>query len=87
MKRSVLTALISIMLLLGSINLVSAQEQPAPKKDTVNMDTNAKPEFYYEVEDEESMEKKESGNSTIIIIAAAVVVIGGATLFLLKRKK
>lgn len=87
MKRSVLTALISIMLLLGSINLVLAQDQPAPKKDTVNMDTNAKPEFYYEVEDEESMEKKESGNSTIIIIAAAVVVIGGATVFLLKRKK
>jgi LPXTG-motif cell wall-anchored protein len=87
MKKSVLV--ISMMLLLfGGINRAMAQEQPKPKKDTVNMDTDAKPTFYYPVEDEKA--SKSSGKSSMAligIIAGAVVVAGGVGFFLLKKKK
>lgn len=88
MKKSILVFLMSFLLLAGGASLLKAQEQPAPKKDTVNMDTNAKPEFYYQVEDEESTGK--SGNSTILIIvvsAVAVVVIAGIAVVVTRKKK
>jgi len=47
------------------------------------MDTNAKPTFYYPVEDE----KKGISGTTIGIIAGAVVVVGAVAFFLLKKKK
>lgn len=87
MKRSVLVLLMAFVLLIGGMTIASGQEQPAPKKDTVNMDTHAKPEFYYEIEDEESMNNEKKGNSTVIIIAVAVVVIGGIVVMLMKKKK
>ena len=43
MKRSILVFSMTSLLLLGGMNMVFAQEQPQPKKDTVNMDTDAKP--------------------------------------------
>jgi LPXTG-motif cell wall-anchored protein len=88
MKKTVLTFVFAFLLLFGGFSLVNAQDQPAPKKDTVNIDTDAKPEKFYAIEDEGSMgDNGESNSSTIIIIAAVVVVIGGAALLLLRKKK
>jgi LPXTG-motif cell wall-anchored protein len=86
MKRSVLVFLMTTLLLFGGLNLATAQEQPAPKKDTVNMDTEAKPTFYYAVEDEKTGSTKGNG-ATIAIIAGAVVIVAAAGFFLLKKKK
>ena len=88
MKKSVLAFSVTLLLLLGGINMATAQEQPKPKKDTVNMDTHAKPTYYYAVEDDKGKAKGNSGSvATIAIIAGAVVVVGAAGFFLLKKKK
>jgi hypothetical protein len=90
MKKSVLLFFVTTLLLLGSLNMVKAQEQPAPKKDTVNMDTDAKPQFYYAVEDEKAGVKSGSSIGTagiVIIIVGAIVIVGGVVFFLLKKKK
>ena len=88
MKKSVLVFSMSLLLLLGGLNIAVGQEQPKPKKDTVNMDSDAKPQFYYPVEDEKAGVKSKKGNTTTIaIIAGAVVVVAGAGFFLLKKKK
>jgi LPXTG-motif cell wall-anchored protein len=86
MKRSVLAFTMTALLLVSGVKMATAQEQPAPKKDTVNMDTDAKPTFYYAAEEEKSGSK--SGNTTMIaIIVGAVVVIGAAAFFVMKKKK
>lgn len=86
MKRSVLVFSMTALLLVSGVKMATAQEQPAPKKDTVNMDTDAKPTFYYATEDEKSGSK--GGNTaTIAIIVGAVVVVGAAGFFLMKKKK
>jgi LPXTG-motif cell wall-anchored protein len=88
MKKSVLVFSMSLLLLLGGLNIAVGQEQPKPKKDTVNMDSDAKPQFYYPVEDEKAAVNSKKGNTTTIaIIAGAVVVVAGAGFFLLKKKK
>jgi LPXTG-motif cell wall-anchored protein len=85
MRKSVLMFSMTSLLLLGNMNIGIAQEQPKPKKDTVNMDTDAKPTFYYAAEDDK---KEAKGNSaTIGIIIGAVVVAGAAGFFLLRKKK
>jgi LPXTG-motif cell wall-anchored protein len=88
MKKSVLAVSIMLLLIVG-LNRAMAQEQPKPKKDTVNMDTDAKPTFYYPVEDEKSNAKKGSGNNSVAIvaiIAGAVVLVGGAGFVFLRKK-
>jgi hypothetical protein len=89
MKKSVLLFSVIVILFLGSLNILKAQEQPAPKKDTVNMDTDAKPQFYYAVEDEKAEAKggSKSGTALIVIIAGVIVIVGGVVFFLLKKKK
>jgi hypothetical protein len=87
MKKSILAFSMTLLLLLGGLNVAVAQEQPKPKKDTVNMDTYAKPQTYYPVEDEKSGVTKKSPAKTIIIIAGAVVIAGITGFFLLKKKK
>ncbi len=90
MKRTYLTIALSAIFLSGGIIPVLAQEQPKPQKDTVNIDTDAKPSFYYAVEDEKNASEKGSEKSsagTILTIAGAVIVVGGAAFFLLKKKK
>lgn len=82
MKNSVLAFLMTVLFFLGSLNVVVGQEQPKPKKDTINMDTNAKPTYYYPVEDSD---KGSAGK--IAIIAGAVVVVGAGAFFMLRRKK
>ncbi len=85
MKKSILVLSLFIILSLGGLSIAIAQDQPKGQKDTVNMDTNAKPEYYYAVEDEKTG-KKGSG-TTIAIVAGAVVVVGVAGFFLLRKKK
>ncbi|MCU0461484.1 MAG: LPXTG cell wall anchor domain-containing protein [Bacteroidales bacterium] len=88
MKKSILTFAFSMMLLVSGLTAINAQEQPAPKKDTVNMDTDAKPTQYYDIEDDKTEAGSEKGNVALIaIILGAVIVVGGAALFLLKKKK
>lgn len=74
------------LLTTGLISL-NAQDQPKPKKDTVNMDTYAKPETYYAVEDEKGAAGKESGGFPVIAVVAGVVVVGGIAAFLALKKK
>jgi len=84
MKKAVL--MFTFVLLLISGGPAFAQEKPAQQKDTVNIDTDAKPEFYYAVEDEKS--NAGSGNTGLILgIAGGVVVLGVAGYFLLRKKK
>ena len=90
MIKSILVFLMTFLLFIGGMKMVNAQEQPVPKKDTVNMDTDAKPTFYYPVEDDKTAAKTESekgSSSTILIIAGVVVVAAAAGFFLLKKKK
>ena len=89
MKKAFLIISLSVFFLFSGISFTLAQEAPKPDKDTVNMDTNAKPEFYYSVEDEDTTQKSKSGSSTgtIIAIVGGVVVLAGAAFFLLKKKK
>jgi LPXTG-motif cell wall-anchored protein len=83
MKKSFLVFSMTLLLIVSGLRVAVAQDQPKPKKDTVNRDTNAKPTFYYPVEDE----KKGISGTTIGIIAGAVVVVGAVAFFLLKKKK
>jgi hypothetical protein len=84
MKKSVLVFLMTMLLLLGGLNMIVGQEQPKPKKDTVNMDTNAKPTYYYPVEDNK---KGKSPVTTVAIVVGAVVVVGAVGFLLLKKKR
>ena len=90
MKKSVLVFSMASLLLIGGMNMANAQDQPKPKKDTVNIDTDAKPTFYYAVEDEKAGAKGSSdkGGFPVIPVIAGVVVVGaGAAFFVLKKKK
>jgi hypothetical protein len=89
MKKSVLVFSMITLLIVGGFNMATAQEQPKPKKDTVNMDTDAKPQFYYPVEDEKGKAKGSSGkgSAAVIGIIGGVVVVGAAGFFIFKKKK
>jgi LPXTG-motif cell wall-anchored protein len=89
MRKSILAIMFSLIMAISGLTAVNAQEQPAPQKDTVNMDTDAKPTQYYDIEDDKPEAGKDSKCSTGIIIGiiAAVVVLGGGAFFLLKKKK
>jgi hypothetical protein len=89
MKKSILAITFSMILAISGLTAVNAQQQPASQKDTVNMDTDAKPTQYYDIEDDDAKAAKESKSSSglIIGIIAAVVVVGGVAFFLLKKKK
>jgi LPXTG-motif cell wall-anchored protein len=84
MKKSILMFSMTLLLIFSGFNMAVGQEQPKPKKDTVNMDTDAKPTYYYPVEDDK---KEKSSVATIVIVVGAVVVVGAAGFFLLKKKK
>jgi LPXTG-motif cell wall-anchored protein len=90
MKKTMMIISLSAALLVSGLSFISGQEQPKPQKDTVNMDTQAKPTFYYATEDEKTASGKGSGKSsaaTIAIISGALVVVGAAGFFFLKKKK
>ena len=84
MKKSILVFSMASLMLAGSLKTAVSQDQPKPKKDTVNIDTDAKPTFYYA---EEEKQASKSNGATIGIIAGAVIVVGAAAFFLLKKKK
>jgi hypothetical protein len=84
MKKSVLVFSMASCLFIGGLNLAVAQEQPKPKKDTVNMDTHAKPTFYYA---EADTAKPKSNTGMIAIIAGVVVVVAAGAFFMMKKKK
>ncbi len=88
MKRTLLTLAFVSILVFGGLSVLRAQEEPKPKKDSVNMDTVIKPTFYYAVEDEKSEDKGNKGGSasTIIVIVAAVIIVGGIVISLVKKK-
>jgi len=90
MKKLFLTLFLSVLLVAsGNIPAVKAQEEPKPKKDSVNMDTIAKPVFYYAIEDEESTGKKggKGAASTVVVIVGAVIIVGGVIFSLTRKKK
>jgi LPXTG-motif cell wall-anchored protein len=88
MKKSILAITFSAMLMLCGLTTVTAQEQPKPQKDTVNMDTDAKPTQYYEIEDDKPGAGSEKSPAILIAgIAIAVVVVGAVAYVLLKKKK
>lgn len=87
MKKTILIISLVSTFLFSGLNVAVSQEQPKPKKDTVNMDTDAKPTFYYAVEDEKKSGSEKGSSTAIIIIAAVVVVAGGAGFLFLKKKK
>jgi LPXTG-motif cell wall-anchored protein len=90
MKKALMIISLSAGMLLSGLSFISAQEQPKPKKDTVNMDTQAKPTNYYAIEDEKTAPEKGKAKSSsfpIIIIVGAVVIVGAAVFLLLKKKK
>jgi LPXTG-motif cell wall-anchored protein len=88
MKKTFLTIALTAFFFFNGMILAFAQEQPKPQKDTVNIDTDAKPKFYYAVEDEKTAgETGKSSVGTIAIIAGAVIVVGGVVFFLLKKKR
>jgi cobalamin biosynthesis Mg chelatase CobN len=84
MKRSILVLSMVSLLMAGSVKTAVSQEQPKPKKDTVNIDTDAKPTFYYA--DEEAAKSK-SGIPVVAIIAGVAVVVAVGAFFILKKKK
>ncbi len=54
MKKSILAITFSMILAISGLTAINAQEQPKPQKDTVNMDTDAKPTQYYDIEDDDA---------------------------------
>jgi LPXTG-motif cell wall-anchored protein len=89
MKNSLLTIIMAIAFAIGGMIPATAQEQPEPQKDSVNMDTEAKPTQYYDVEDDKAEAGGESKSSAglVIGIVCAVVVAGSAIYFIGKKKK
>jgi hypothetical protein len=87
MKKTVLVISMAALLLTAGMKLASAQEQPQPKKDTVNMDTDAKPQFYYPVEDEKAAGTEKGGFPVLPVVGVVVVVAGIGAFFVLKKKK
>jgi LPXTG-motif cell wall-anchored protein len=82
MKKSVLVLSMVSLFVAGSLKFAVAQDQPKPKKDTVNIDTDAKPTFYYAEE-----EKEKGGVPVAAIIAGVAVVVAAGAFFVLRKKK
>jgi len=88
MRKTVLILSMTSIFFLGTFNMGISQDQPQPKKDTVNIDTDAKPTFYYAVEDEANPANGGSGiSTTTIAIIGGVVVVAAGAFFLMKKKK
>lgn len=90
MKKTILAIFLTVLFALSGLTPSVAQDQPKPQKDTVNIDTDAKPQVYYDIEDDNasaSGKEKGSGGTNAIIIGAVVVVVGAVAYFLLRKKK
>ena len=90
MKKVILILSLACVLIMVNTQMVISQEKPKPKKDTINMDSNAKPTYYYAVEDEKANvppKKSNGATATIVMIAGAVVIVGITVFFMMKKKK
>jgi LPXTG-motif cell wall-anchored protein len=90
MKKTLLILSLAGILMFANSGMAMSQEKPKPKKDTVNMDSNAKPTLYYPVEDEKAAVAKPKSNkttATIVMVAGAVIIIGATAFFMMKKKK
>ena len=88
MKKKIRILGLCTLMAISGLTMAKAQEGPQPQRDTVNMDTDAVPTFYYNTEDENAGAAKEkSSTGTIAIIIGAVVVAGAVAFFLLSKKK
>ena len=89
MKKSILAITFSMILAISGLTAINAQEQPKPQKDTVNMDTDAKPTQYYDIEDDDAKAGTKSGVpvTLILLIAGVVVIVGGVAYTFLRKKK
>ena len=89
MKKTILVISLTLLFALCGLTTSFSQDQPKPQKDTVNIDTDAKPTTYYDIEDEgaSASDKEKGSGGTIAIILGAVVVVGAVAYFLLKKKK
>lgn len=88
-KVLLILSLVVLFIATGSLMALRAQDEPKPKKDSVNMDTVAKPVFYYALEDDETSGTKggKGTASTIVVIAGAAIIVGGVVYSLLRKKK
>ncbi len=89
MRRTLLTLSLAAALAAGNFCFAAGQEEPKPKKDSVNMDTIAKPTFYYAIEDEKKApaEGKKGAASNVVLVAAAVVIVAGIVIAFVRKKK
>lgn len=88
MKKLLIVSVAFFTLSITPLAMLKAQDEPMPKKDSVNMDTIVKPTFYYAIEDEVAGESGKGGSaSTVVIIAAGIIIAGVAAIYLLKKKK
>ncbi|MBA4321220.1 MAG: hypothetical protein C0408_00235 [Odoribacter sp.] len=90
MKKAILVLSMAAMLIMVNTGVAFSQEQPKPKKDTVNMDTDAKPTFYYAVEDEKAKMpagKSDGSAGTIVMIIGGAAIVGATVYFMMKKKK
>ena len=90
MKKRIIILSLTALLALAGLSTAFSQEAPDPQQDTVNMDTDAEPTFYYAVEDEESLSDEASGKSSatlIVIIVGAVIILGGGAVLIFRKKK
>jgi LPXTG-motif cell wall-anchored protein len=90
MKKALLILSLAGVLMVANSGMAISQEKPKPKKDTVNMDSNAKPTLYYPVEDEKAAPPKPKSNkttATIVMVVGAVIIIGATAFFMMKKKK
>ncbi|NLV18471.1 MAG: LPXTG cell wall anchor domain-containing protein [Bacteroidetes bacterium] len=88
MKKVLQVMVFCAVFALGALTAVNAQQPQGGMTDTVNMDTEAVPTFYYDIEDGEAGGSAgKSSTGTIAIIIGAVVVVGAVAFFLLKKKK
>lgn len=87
MKKTIRIITLCALIALSGLTIAKGQGSQA-QRDTVNMDTEAVPTFYYSVEDENAGAAKGKGSTgTIAIIIGAVVIVGAGAFFLLKKKK
>ena len=87
MKKVLLALTLTGLLITAGLVQTQAQEAPQPKKDTVNIDTEAKPTQYYAIEDDKIKADNNKSTVTIAIIVGAVIVVGGGAVLMLRKKK
>jgi hypothetical protein len=84
MKKSILVLSMASLMLVGSLKTAVSQDQPKPKKDTVNIDTDAKPTFYYA---EEEKADSRGGFPTIAVGSGVAVLVALGIIVILRKKK